>query len=83
MSNLDDTDIVANKFDQYITQACDRVFTKVPCVRRNKKGPAWYDSECWLKRSQAIEAGERVTDPEQKQRQLAACREYRATKQSK
>ena len=35
------------------------------------------------KRSQAIEAGERVTDPEQKQSQLAACREYRATKQRK
>ena len=78
-----DTDIVANKFDQYIAQACDRVSTKVPCVRRNEKGPAWYDSECRPKRSQAIEAGERVTGPEQKQRQLAACREYRATKQRK
>ena len=28
MYNLDDTDIVANKFDQYIAQACDRVLLK-------------------------------------------------------
>ena len=48
MSNLDHTDIVANKFDQYIAQACDLVFTKAPCVRRNKKGPAWYDSGFWV-----------------------------------
>ena len=49
-----------------------------------KKGvPAWYDSECRLKRSLAIRAGERVTNPTQRENQLAACREYRATKQRK
>ena len=59
MSNSDDTNIVANKLDQYIAQALDRVFTKVPYIEKNKKDPAWYDSECTLKRSQAIETIER------------------------
>ena len=82
--NLDDVNAVANRFDQYMSQACDRVLTRVPCTRKNKKrGPAWYDSECRLKRSLAIRAGERVTNPTQRENQLAACREYRATKQRK
>ena len=82
--NLDDVNAVANKFDQYMSQACDRVLTRVPCARKNKKrGPAWYDSECRLKRSLAIRASERVTNPTQRENQLAACREYRATKQRK
>ena len=40
MSNLDDTNILVIELDQCISQAGDRVFTKVSCVRRNMKGSA-------------------------------------------
>ena len=61
----------------------DRVPTLVPCTRTTESGPAWYDSECRLKRSLANRTGELVTNPAQRENHLAACREYRATKQRK
>ena len=83
ISNLCDIDIVAGKLDLYISQACERAFSRTSCVRKNKKGPAWFDYECRLKRSLAVKAGERVTNREQKHRQQDACRRYRACKQKK
>ena len=83
ISNLCDIDIVAGKLDLYISQACERAFSRTSCVRENKKGPAWFDSECRLKRSLAIKAGEGVANTEQKQRQQDARRRYRACKQKK
>ena len=83
ISYLCEIDIVAGKLDLYISQAYKRAFSWTSCVRKNKKRPAWFDSECRLKRSLAIKAGERVTNIEQKQRQQDACRRYRACKQKK
>ena len=74
ISHLCDIDIVAGKLDLYISQACERAFSRTSCVRKHKKGPAWFDSECRLKR---------VTNIEQRQRQQDACRRYGACKQKK
>ena len=36
--NFDDVNAVANRFGQYMSHACDRVLTRVPCTRKNRKG---------------------------------------------
>ena len=83
ISNLVDTNTVAEYFDFNISQACERAFNRARYTRKNKKGPVWFDPECRSKRSIAIKAGERVTTQEQKQRHVHACREYKACKQKK
>ena len=84
INDLCDTNIVAEKLDDYISQACKRTFNHVKCKGKYKsKAPKWYDAECKAKRALAIRAGERVTTHIDKERQIAACRSYRACKQRK
>ena len=44
ISNLCNIDIVAGKLDLYISQACERAFSRTSCVRKNKKrtGLVWF-----------------------------------------
>ena len=84
VAELCDVDTVARKFDQYISQACERTFKQVKRQHRvNKKGPAWYDAECRRKRALAVHAGERVMNENDRELQTLACREYGACKQRK
>ena len=50
ISNLVDTNTVAENFDFYISQACERAFNRARCTRKNKKRPVWFDPECRSKR---------------------------------
>ena len=84
ITNLCDTNIIAEKFDDFISQACQRVLKFSSCNRQNNKYvPPWYDNECRHKRSLAIKAGERVYSVMERENQNAFCREYRACKQRK
>ena len=83
-SDLCDGNVVAEKFDEYISQACERTFDLILCKHKRKtKAPKWYDAECRAKRALAIKAGERFTTHADKQKQTAACRAYRSCKQRK
>ena len=79
------TNAVAKAFNLYIEQACQRACQiSQPIHRtRKKRGPAWYDKDCRIKRSRAIKTGERVVTQEQKLKHESCCKEYRACKQRK
>ena len=84
ITDLCDVNVVAEKFDEYISQACEITFDRVSCKHKRKtKAPKWYDAECRAKRALAIKAGERVTTHADKQKQTAACRAYRSRKPRK
>ena len=52
ITNLCDTNIIAEKFDDFISQACEMVFIFSSCSRQsNKDVPPWYDNEWQCKRS--------------------------------
>ena len=67
--------------EDFITDSFD--LSICPCMGFCFHAIIHQHSECRLKRSLAIKAGERVTNIEQKQRQQDACRRYRACKQKK
>ena len=51
ITNLCDTNVIAEKLDEYISQACQRVFRFSSRERHNRKHvPPWYDNECRYKR---------------------------------
>ena len=84
VASLCDVDTVARHFDEYISQACERTFRQESHKHKgNKKGPAWYDAECRHKRALAIQAGERVLNDNDREKQTVACRQYRTCKQRK
>ena len=84
VADLYDVDSVARQFDKYISQACRRTFSHdVRTCRKYTKGPAWYDAECRRKRAHAIKAGERISNDEDREKQMTACQQYRACKQRK
>ena len=84
MSELSETEDVANAFDAYLTQAITRECQHIRGGNKmnNKKLP-WYDKECRLKRSEAIKAGERVVCERDRCIQYTACKNYRSCKQRK
>ena len=50
ISDLCDTNIVTEKLDDYISQACKRTFNHVKCKGKYKsKAPKWYGAECRAK----------------------------------
>ena len=58
---LEDTNRVASAFNEYVTQAVDRVcIISKPTGRVKNKGAPWFDKECRQKRAVAIQAGHRV-----------------------
>ena len=80
------TNGVAVALNTYIEQACKRAcnVTRYPSKSlKSIRGPRWYDKECWIKRSQAVKAGERIVTSEQWVEMLDKCKEYRACKQRK
>ena len=86
LSELKDTNMVAELFMAYLTQAVDRVCTVSTTTGRAKfkvNGAPWFDRECREKRSLAIEAGHRVECDKDREIQIAACKDYRAHKQRK
>ena len=84
MSELSETEDVANAFDAYLTQAITREcqYIRGGNKMNNKKLP-WYDKECRLKRSEAIKAGERVVCERDRCIQYTPCKNYRSCKQRK
>ena len=84
INDIYDMNTVAGKLDDYISQACQRVFENVPHTGRVRKYvPPRFDNECRLKRSLAVRAGERISSLEDKEKQMTLCRAYRACKQLK
>ena len=86
LSELKDTNMVAELFMAYLTQAVDRVCTVSTTTGRAKfkvNGAPWFDRECREKWSLAIKAGHRVECDKDKEIQIAACKDYRAHKQRK
>ena len=81
---LEDTNRVASAFNEYVTQAVDRVcIISKPTGRIKNKGAPWFDKECRQQRAVAIQAGHRVESIEDRQTQNEACRQYRTHKQRK
>ena len=61
LSELKDTNFVAELFIAYPLQAADRVCTASTTVNKAKfNGAPWFERECRDKRSIAIKAGHRV-----------------------
>ena len=82
--NLQSSNEVAQEFDKYIKQACQRVCRLKPRDRKlHKKGAPWFDYECREKQSWAIKAGERIVNLADREACLRACNEYRSCKQRK
>ena len=81
--NRASTSEVASHFSHYFTQACQRIFRyrKVRCVKPNNM--PWFDSECRLKRYEAIKAGHRPETDEDFEELKSRCQEYKRTKQRK
>ena len=77
--SLKSVELVAERYNQYLMQACDRV-CKLTKVRNRPRamGPGWFDRDCRLKRSEAVTAcrynSANVT---------LTCKEYRSLKQMK
>ena len=79
---LEDTNHIASRFNDYVTQAVDRVCRiSTPANRVKRNGAPWFDKVCREKRSLAIQAGHRVECAKDRQIQIEACRDYRAHKQ--
>ena len=75
---LEDTNGVASAFNEYVTQAVDRVCViSKPTGRVKNNGAPWFDKECRQKRAVAIQAGHRVESIGDRQTQIEACRQYR------
>ena len=74
---------VAVTFNEYHSQACQRVCSLKRVNLRTRLGPAWFDKECKEKRIEAIKAGENVNNEEDRAHLAIKCREYRALKQQK
>ena len=79
-----DSNTVASKFHQYFSQACRRIFPlKVANSAKISKKPDWFDSELQIKRTEAIKAGERVSNFSDREILRAKNREYRSLRQLK
>ena len=84
LSRIDNTDLVAKKFDSFISQACQRVFhLKEIRQVRGYKNAKWFDTECKHLRALAIQAGERMNSDTDKHLFAQACKAYRSCKQRK
>ena len=84
MADLESVDRVADKFDNFVTQACNRVFSIKQCKYKNHvKRAKYFDNDCSLSRIDAIKAGERVTSESDRLKHRIACKKYNALKQRK
>ena len=82
---LENVQNVAIAFGGFINQACERVCKLKKVNQGNKSiGPKWFDTECRLKRAEAVKVGEMASGGTiDIQRALQVCGEYRAMKQRK
>ena len=85
ISNLEHVGEIAENFDLYFKQACDRTFPTIHVMvgKNSRKKAGWYDNQCRALRSRAVATGQRVTLAADRDVHAAACREYRACKQRK
>ena len=86
ISNLETVDTIANHFDTFMQQACNREFKIHDCSLSNKhKGRRlkWWDTECATERAAAIKAGERIESDNDKLILKESCKTYRSCKQRK
>ena len=80
---LKKSDEVAECFNKYISQACERVCKTERVKGHRSRGVAWFDRECREKRVEAIKAGERVESDADFNTLNIKCKEYRSLKQRK
>ena len=85
ISDQCDVNVVAEKSDEYISQACERTFDRVWCNHKGKLKPLNGTTSNVGRNvhSLAVKTGERVTTHADKQKQTAACRAYRSCQQLK
>ena len=83
MASLENVDSVAEHFSSFINSTIESVCELKRAKLFKHKGPAWFDHECKMKRREAINAGERITNETDNDRLMCKVREYRATKQLK
>ena len=84
MAELSSVDVVANRFDDFVSNACSRVFKLKRCnPNRKPQNVNYIDSECRRVRAEAIKAGERVYNQSDRMKHLIACKRYKAIKQRK
>ena len=69
---------VARCFEEYLIQACQRVFKMQRVKPHRSMGPVWFDSDCKRARYDAVQAGGRGA-----QEALDKCKYYRTLKQKK
>ena len=81
--NMESSNQVASKFDEYSNQAIERVCDVIKVKPYRQRGPIWFDKECKIQRHLAIKAGERVKTKRDNVNLMDRCREYRAIKQKK
>ena len=82
--NLETTDEVAGHFDNFINQACQRLFPLKKCKPGKKvTNTTWFDKECKELRSLAVKSGERIETEFDRVNQHKACARYKACKQRK
>ena len=81
--NLGTANEVALKFSEYFSQVCQRVCSLKTANSKPRSGPAWFDTECKLKRTEAIRAGEKANSDEDRALLSIKCCEYRSLKQRK
>ena len=82
LSSHKNTDVLAQTYIDYLTQAYNRIFDIRKVTIKNSKS-IWFDSECKLTRNKALKAGERAATCEDQDYLISSCREYRACKQRK
>ena len=84
LSNIEDIDTVATKFDSYISQACQRSFSIKKCHKKiiRKRSP-WFDKQCRDLRYKAVKAGERIIEQSDRLEHQKACKAFKACKQRK
>ena len=83
VSELENTEQVAKNFDEYVNQACRRVF-KFKCQKRFKKiknKKKWFNPELKVLRGKAVKAGERVHSLDDRIKLDEATRKYKNTRQ--
>ena len=79
-----DSNTVASKFHQYFSQACKRLFPLKTINNVKKlKTPDWFDRELKIKRADAIQAGERLSNENDMEILRTKSREYRSLRQLK
>ena len=85
ITELKSVNQVGDALIDYIKQAIHRICPLKKCTSKskNKRRPIWYDKECRILRSNAVNASQTATQLSARNNALSACKKYRAHKQMK